>query len=71
MRDGDIGAALVEENVSSSEDENFPSGSDYDYIFSEASESFSDTDMEEPESSHEIHSKSQPFYLGKDGKIKW
>ncbi|CAH2088698.1 unnamed protein product [Euphydryas editha] len=56
----------------SSQDENFPTGSDYDTDhISEASEYFSDTDMEDPKSLDETPLTSQQFYLSKDGKTKW
>ncbi|GBP92642.1 Peptidyl-alpha-hydroxyglycine alpha-amidating lyase 1 [Eumeta japonica] len=70
MQDDDIAAALLEENVSE-DDENYPSDSDHnsDHI-SEASESDSDTDMEDPEPVEETP-PTLPFYTGKDGKTKW
>ncbi|GBP82066.1 hypothetical protein EVAR_103785_1 [Eumeta japonica] len=70
MQDDDIAAALLEENVSE-DDENYPYDSDHnsDHI-SEASESDSDTDMEDPEPVEETP-PTLPFYTGKDYKTKW
>ncbi|GBP66330.1 120.7 kDa protein in NOF-FB transposable element [Eumeta japonica] len=69
MQDDDI--ARLYSNKMSEDDENYPSDSDHnsDHI-SEASESDSDTDMEDPEPVEETP-PTLPFYTGKDGKTKW
>ncbi|KAH9629335.1 hypothetical protein HF086_017710, partial [Spodoptera exigua] len=72
--DDRIAAALLEENDTSSDDENFlPSSDDEADHISEASEVRSDTDVEDAENNLEpyLDDTSQPFYLGKDGRTKW
>ncbi|KAH9628776.1 hypothetical protein HF086_005401 [Spodoptera exigua] len=73
-QDDRIAAALLEENDTSSDDENFlPSSDDEADHISEASEVRSDTDVEDAENNLEpyLDDTSQPFYLGKDGRTKW
>ncbi|KAF9422812.1 hypothetical protein HW555_001596 [Spodoptera exigua] len=73
LQDDRIAAALLEENDTSSDDENFlPSSDDEADHISEASEVRSDTDVEDAENNLEpyLDGTSQPFYLGKDGRTK-
>ncbi|CAG9782470.1 unnamed protein product [Diatraea saccharalis] len=77
LQDDRIAAALLEENETSSDDENFvPYSDDESDHISVASEVPSDTDVEEAEINIEPYSDDtastpQPFYLGKDGRTKW
>ncbi|KAF9423405.1 hypothetical protein HW555_001214 [Spodoptera exigua] len=74
LQDDRIAAALLEENDTSSDDENFlPSSDDEADHISEASEVRSDTDVEDAENNLEpyLDGTSQPFYLGKDGRTNW
>ncbi|KAH9632484.1 hypothetical protein HF086_017032 [Spodoptera exigua] len=74
LQDDRIAAALLEENDTSSDDENFlPSSDDEADHISEASEVRSDTDVEDAENNLEpyLDGISHAFYLGKDGRTKW
>lgn len=74
LRDDLIAAALLEENDTLSDDENFlPSSDDEADHISEASEVRSDMNVEDAENNLEpyLDDTPQPFYLGKDGRTKW